>query len=231
VNGPLHPALRIRHRFDFGVDRSLVGRELTIADWERLRTQTRGPFALPADRAELEARARAAEIVARAAVLDELLASPVVASYGAGSAALELALARLRPERVVRITEVGPCALATLERVFPEADAQLHDLRHDPPVAADVHLFHRIDTEFDDSDLAGVFRRFAACRLVVVPTEILTTKAVARELVNRFRTGMTDAGWVRSRGAFERLWADTHSAQYRSSGVVHAWALTPRSAG
>ena len=43
--------LTVRHHFDFGADRALVGHDLVRPEaWNALRTQTRGPFALPPTR-------------------------------------------------------------------------------------------------------------------------------------------------------------------------------------
>lgn len=48
------PLLRvtIRHYYDFGMDRAIVGDDLVRPDaWDRLRTQTSGVFAIPPTRA------------------------------------------------------------------------------------------------------------------------------------------------------------------------------------
>jgi hypothetical protein len=47
--------ITVPHYFDFGADRELVGEDVVRPEaWDALRTQSDGPFALPATRAEWE---------------------------------------------------------------------------------------------------------------------------------------------------------------------------------
>jgi len=226
--------LAISHWYDFGSDRALVGAELAgEAAWDALRLGSRGAFGLPETRAEWEARAdadRAAGARARALVaLLDRRGVRTLASYGAGAAVPELWLARLAPGRRLVVTEFAPATVERLAALFPEADVRRHDLRRDPPVAdADLHLFHRIDTEFDDESFRAVLARFSAVPVVVVATELLSARAVLRELRTRLRPGAARAGLVRSRDAFEALWRDTHDGVPLRVHDLHGWLLEPR---
>ena len=226
--------LSISHWYDFGGDRPLVGSELAgEAAWDALRLDSAGAFGLPATRAEWEALADAdRDVEARARAVDALLDRRRVgtlASYGVGTAVPELWLARLAPERRLVVTELGTGTVARLATLFPEADVRRHDLRRDPPVAeADLHLFHRIDTELDDGGFRAVFARFRALPVLVVATELLTVRAAVRELRTRARGRATRAGLVRSRAAFEALWRDTHDGVPVRVHDLHGWLLEPR---
>jgi hypothetical protein len=222
--------LSIEHRFHFGADRGLVGDELTGEQgWDALRLRSTGPFALPATRAELDARADADMAVrARAEALDAEIGDRSVVSYGVGAATTEVWLARLRPERLLTLTEFAPETAARLATLLPELRVERHDLRRDGALAADIHLFNRLDTELDDAELRDVFHRFGTERVIVVATELLTPKSVLRELRTRLRPGASRAGLVRSRGAFEALWRRTHDARRLRVGDLEGWLLEPR---
>jgi hypothetical protein len=194
------------------------------AGWDALRLRGDEAFRLPETQKEWEQLADRE----RAKALDPLLDVSILASYGVGTAGLERALWGLRPERRLVLTESAPATAARLEELFTEADVHLHDLRSDPPLDADLHLFHRIDTELDDEEWRRVFSRFSGVPVVVVATQVLGPRGVARELVTRLRPGSTWAGYARTRGAFESLWAATHAAELLRVYGLEAWALEPR---
>jgi hypothetical protein len=103
--------LTVRHPFDFGADRAVVGEDLVRPEaWDALRTQTSGAFALAATRAEWDRTAdEHPELDARARRISELLAARGVgrrASYGAGGATLECWLKRVAPDRDLVVTEL-----------------------------------------------------------------------------------------------------------------------------
>ena len=94
--------LTIRHKFDFGADRALVGNDLVRPEaWDALRTQTDGPFALPATREEWERVGRRATGDPRPRQGDRRapddLGAESLASYGVGGAPLECWLDQPRP--------------------------------------------------------------------------------------------------------------------------------------
>jgi hypothetical protein len=229
--------LTIRHYYDFGKDRVVVGDDLLNPDaWDGLRTKTSGAFALPATRDEFVRAAEARpELEARARAIDAWLDAQRVrrlASYGAGGAQLEVWLHRLRPERELIVTDYGEATLERLVTVFPEVQAQYHDLRRDEPLAADMHLFHRIDTELADREWRDVYGRFRAATILVVATQVFDVVHVLLELARRpllTRRNASSAGFVRTRAAFESLWQPTHSAQALQMHDLEAWALSPRS--
>jgi hypothetical protein len=227
--------LTVPHWFNFGDDRALVGDDLVRPEaWDALRTGTSGPFALPATRAEWE---RAADergdirdnTTALSAFLDERGVGRL-ASYGVGGATVELWLHRLRPERELVLTDYAPATVERLAELFPEAQVGRHDILTDPPLEADLHLFHRIDSELRDRQWRAVFARFEALPVLVVATEVASLRRIALELRGWWvtRRTTTRAGWLRTAGAFEALWRPTHRSTRLRFGALDAWLLEPR---
>jgi hypothetical protein len=227
--------LTIRHYYDFGADRVVVGDDLLNPDaWDGLRTKTSGAFALPATRDEFVRAAEARrELEARARAIDAWLDAQRVrrlASYGVGGAQLEFWLHRLRPERELIVTDYGEATLDRLVAVFPEVQARYHDLRRDEPLAADMHLFHRIDTELTNPEWRDVFRRFGSVQVLVVATHVLDPWHLVLELAQRPLMKVrhaSSAGFSRTRAAFEALWRPTHSSEALRMHDLEAWALEP----
>jgi hypothetical protein len=202
------------------------------ASWDGLRVATRGPFALPTTREEFVDAAQARpELEARARAIGAWLDSEdvrVLASYGVGAAALEWHLHNLRPSRELIVTDYGEKTVERLAEIFPEARATVRDIL-DGPLASDMHLFHRVDTELDDQAWRRVFGRFATARILVVATEILGPKQLVGEILNHaLHPHAARAGFVRTRSAFESLWRDTHDAQALRVHDLHGWALSPK---
>ena len=224
----------MRHHFDFGGDRAFVGDDLVRPDaWDALRTRTVGAFALARSAEELERKATArADIGARARAIDKSLDEVGVrtlASYGVGGAALEWWLARIRPERRLVLADYAPETVERLHVLFPEVAVHRHDLRRDPPLPADAHLFHRVDTELSDAQWRETLRRFAHASILVVATEVASPRRLAHELLLRATNRqLTRAGWLRTREAFEALWRETHEARPLRLHDLNGWALTPR---
>src|SRR3954451_20614714 len=105
--------ITMRHHFDFGADRHLVGDDLvTPAAWDALRVDTAGPFALARSREELAHNARARpELAERARAIDAWLDTSDVrsfASYGVGTALLEWWLIRESPQRALLLADYAP---------------------------------------------------------------------------------------------------------------------------
>jgi hypothetical protein len=227
--------ITIPHYYDFGADRRLVGDDLVRPEaWDALRTRTEGPFALPATREAWERMADEREdLRERARALDAWLTEQGVrrlASYGAGGAGVELWLSRLTPERELIVTDYTPEAVERLSGLFHEADVRRHDLLADPPVDADLHLFHRIDTEFTNRQWRTLLRRFRDRTVLVVATEVATLRRILAELraLPRTRRTATRAGVIRTAGAFEALWRPTHRASRLRLHDLEAWHLVPR---
>jgi hypothetical protein len=228
--------ITLRHYYDFGPDREVVGDDLVRPDaWDALRTQTSGVFSIPETRAEFVRVAEEhEEIAGRARAIDEwLLARGVetVASYGVGGASLEWWLHRLRPVLRIAVTDYGEATVERLKRLFPEAEAHRHDLLHDLPLRADLHLFHRIDTEFTNREWREVLARFASVPVLVVAADVVPLRRVPRELLNGLtlrRRAASRAGFIRTRAALEALWRPTHDARRLRMHDLDAWALEPR---
>jgi hypothetical protein len=226
--------LTIPHYFDFGEDRVHVGEDLVRPEaWDALRTNTTGPFGVPATRAEWERAAderpeirdRAERIVAIA----RERGAGRVASYGAGAASLELWMHRLAPEVELVLTDYAPATVERVTAIFPEATVREHDLLTDAPVDADLHLFHRIDTELSNAQWHGVLRRFAHVPVLVAATEIIDVSRAVMELRGRLRNRrISRAGWLRTRAAFEALWGREHEATPVRIGDLDGWMLDPR---
>ncbi|MEA2466099.1 MAG: hypothetical protein QOJ57_225 [Thermoleophilaceae bacterium] len=223
----------MRHYYDFGADRELVGSDLVSpTSWDALRVGTTGPFSLPASRDEWERQAdERPEIRDRARVVLEIADSRGarrIASYGAGSGLLELWLAREGGDRELVLTDYAPETVERLRQISPGTEVRKHDLLAEPPVDADLHVFHRIDTELTDAQWHGVMKRFSGVPVLVVATEIIDMRRVVAELRGRLRRGeRTRAGWIRTRPAFEALWSKTHRASPVEVADLHGWLLDP----
>jgi len=227
--------LTIRHVYDFGTDRSLVGDDLVRPEaWDALRVHTDGPFSLPASRGAWERSAlERPELVARAAAIStwaDQAGGVRLASYGVGGATLEYLLWRERPDRELIISDYTPATVERLAGLFPEADVRRFDLLADAPLNADVHLFHRVDTELTNAQWQVLLgRRFATERVLVVATEVANLRRMSWEVRSRLsRRPTTRAGWLRNREAFELLWRDSHVATPVRMHDLEAWDLRPR---
>ena len=226
--------LTLPHRFDFGADAPLVGECLLRPEaWDNLRLETSGPFSIASDRAELDRQADAhPEIGDRMRIADTLLRERRVrrlVSYGVGGAMPEVWLLRLDPERQLVVTDYAPETVERLRGLLPEADVRQHDLLGDAPLDGDVHLFHRIDTELDNEQWRGVYSRFSGRVIVVVAGELMPTREIPHQLIHNLRNRhVTNAGWTRTRGAFESLWEQTHRGTHLDFGDLEGWVLEPR---
>jgi hypothetical protein len=104
-----------------------------------------------------------------------------------------------------------------------------HDLLADPPLDAEWHLFHRIDTEFSNGTWRKILGRFRQCNVLVVATELIDFARAASELrVGLRNRNATRCGHVRNRAAFEALWRRSHDAERVQVADLHGWVLSPR---
>ncbi len=226
--------LTVRHVYDFGDDRAVVGDDLVRPDaWDALRTQTSGPFAIARDAAELDRMAdEHPEVGERARAIDRVLEERGVgtlASYGTGGGLPERWLQRIRPDRRLLLTDYGPETVERLRLLFPGVEVHRHDLLRDEPLEADAHLFHRIDTELGDAEWKQVFSRFAGRTVLVVATEVASTRRIAAEVRKRLQNRhVSRAGWMRNRAAFEALFRATHGARPLTFNDLDGWLLEPR---
>ena len=226
--------LTLPHQYDFGADSDVVGADLLHPEaWDSLRLRTSGPFAIASDRDELERQADAhPEIRERIRLVDDLLrerGARTVVSYGVGGAVPELWLLRVDPALRLTLTDYAPKTVERLQRLLPEAKIRPHNLLCDPPLAGDVHLFHRIDTELDNREWRGVYERFAGRTIVVVATEVVPGGEIPRRLWTSLRRrGETRAGWSRTASAFKSLWRRTHRGTHLDLLDLVGWVLDPR---
>jgi hypothetical protein len=222
--------LTIPHCFDFGPDRARIGGELLHpAAWDAARDSA-GPFVLPESRADWEARGANAELERRARDVTRIARgcdARRVCSYGVGTALLELQLSWIAPELELVCTDYAPRTVARLRTLFPGATVVEHDLRTDPPLRGDLHLLHRVDTEFSNGELTRILGGFRE-PVLLVPTILLDWRALAREaLVHIRHPRATRAGWVRTEAAFRSLWAGRLDERVVSVGDTRAFLLTP----
>jgi hypothetical protein len=222
----------MRHHFDFGPSRALVGEALSDAEsWDALRMQGGQGFRIASSEAEhgelasaqLHTRQRMVEL---AGLLARDGVESVV-SYGVGTAVSEYWLRRLLPDVTLVLTEVGPCTCARLKVLFPGVRVLQHDLRTDPPVSGDLHLFNRLDTEFSNNEWRALLRRFATQRIVFCATETLTWRRAIVESVRALQPGTATAGWLRNRAGFESFLGTAHDYAPVTVGVLPTWRLSP----
>jgi hypothetical protein len=222
--------LTITHRYDFGADRDRVGAELVnAASWDAIR-ETSGPFGLPATRAEWARAAGEGDLAERAtaiaAIADELGARRLC-SYGVGGAFIELNLAQQRPDLDLVCTDFTPRTLGRLRELFPEADVRSHDLTSDAPIEADLHLFHRIDTELSNRQWRAVLPRFRE-PILLVADALLGWRGLLRELRLRASRTASDAGYSRTEAGLRSLWQPSHHDRRLEIGALTGFLLTPR---
>ena len=222
--------LTVRHHYDFGSDRAVVGDDLTRPEaWDALRTRTSGAFALADTREQWVRTAdEHPELEARAKRIDAVLGAGRLASYGVGGATLECWLKRVAPDRELVVTDYAPATIERLQPIFSEARCVVHNLHEDGPLDADVHLFHRIDTEFDNARWQEVFGRFAGVQILFVAAGEVGVRGALAEVRKGRRPGASRAGWVRTRSAIEALWKRTHVGAMVDVGDLPAWKLRPR---
>jgi hypothetical protein len=185
-----------------------------------------GAFRSPTTREELEAELWPALRERAAAIAQSLERQGArrVASYGSGAGYLEHLLCK-RGFQVVA-TEYAPGTVERLRGALPDAEVVHHDLLTHPPIDADLHLFHRIDTELTDKQWRGVFGRFSGLPVMVAAAEVLSGHDLPHKLLLAWRNRKgTRAGWLRNRASFERLWAETHGAEAVTLGDLRGWLL------
>jgi hypothetical protein len=224
--------IRVRHAYDFGPARSVVGGDLVEPRaWDAARSLP-GPFALPLDRAAWECAAALPDLEARArdiAAIARSLHVKRLCSHGVGTALLELNLARQLPDVRLVCTDYAPHTVERLSAMFAESDVVLRDLTDDEQPEADLHLMHRIDAELGDDEWHDVFARLPK-PIVFVPNVVLDLAGAAREVARRVvrRGRLTDAGWFRNEAALRSLWSATHTDERRPIGDARAYLLEPR---
>jgi hypothetical protein len=226
--------LTVPHYYDFGADRAVVGGDLLREEaWDGLRVQTDGPFGIPADRSTWERTAdehpELAERARAIAAVCKQRGARSLASYGVGGATLELWLHRAAPDLALTLTDYAPRTVERVASLFPEAKVTRHDLTTDPPPTADVHLFHRIDTELTNAQWRQAFRQFAGVPVILVAGDVVDLRRAVAEVAKKLRNRQaTRCGWLRSREALASLWSSTHDATPLALADLEAWVLEPR---
>ena len=153
-----------------------------------------------------------------------------LASYGVGGGILEWWL------RAAAAQSAGCCSPSTRPRPWSGCECFSRTPKSTATTSsptrrsqADAHLFHRVDTELSDAEWRETLRRFAGAVVLVVATEVATPQRLLQELLLRLRSRrLSRAGWLRTRGAFEALWRDTHEARPLRLHDLEGWSLEPR---
>ena len=196
--------------------------------WDELRERD-DRFKI-ADSRQLLNRQASGEYDRRARGIAAILANldaETVCSHGAGNGALEAALIRHAPTIRLRCTDYAPQTVSQLQRLLPDADVVQHDLRRDPLPDADVHVFHRVDTELDNLQWARVLESVAAA--IFVPGQMCTLPQIAAHIFRELTFGRP-TGYARNRAAIEKLWHRTHHGDPTMLGDAEAFILTSLSA-
>ncbi len=221
--------LTIAHRFHFETVERLSELGSPHA-WDVVRAGG-GTFGLPDTRDEWLARAARAALDRRAVAVIETargLGADRLCSYGVGAGYLELKIAERAPDLSLVCTDFAPNGVARLSELFPEAVVVPHDLLLDEPLDAELHLLHRLDTEFSNGDWPAIFARFRRPMLFVA-TELLGPRSLLREAATRLRHPQsTHAGWVRTEDALRGLWSRTHDDHRLPHFDLPAYLLTPK---
>ena len=103
-----------------------------------------------------------------------------------------------------------------------------HDLVADPPLDADLHLFHRIDTEFDNRGWQRVFERFASVPVLFAAAGQVDLRGAFAEWRKGRRPGASRAGWVRTRPAIEGFGSERTKPTPVNLGDLPGWELEPK---
>ena len=224
--------LAIRRVYDFGADADAVGPTLLTPEaWDAVR-RLPGGFELT-DSRETWLEAGSAEpypkrAAAAANVLRELGAASVC-SHGVGTALLEQRLHLQAPDLELTCTDFAPQTIARLAVLFDGVALVVSDLRDSASLPeADAHLMHRLDQELTREEWHGVFSSLAA-PVVFVPSEILTPRSAAKELVRRaIRPRATNAGLFRNEAALRDLWSPWYDDDRVAFADETAFVLTPK---
>jgi hypothetical protein len=99
----------------------------------------------------------------------------------------------------------------------------------DAPLEADLHMFHRIDTEFSNRQWRKVFERFAGLPVLIVAAGVVDVRGALAEVRGGLRRGRSRAGWVRTAARMEAVWRRTHDGSPVDLGDLPAWRLMPQS--
>lgn len=190
------------------------------AAWDRLRAGGDTAFAMSSNRqtwvktaqqrSDLGERAR--DVIA----LVRKLKARNLASYGVGTGHLEFLVATMAPDVRLLCTDFALGSVTKLRQIFHEAEIHHHDLRAGP-LQADVHLMHRIDTEFSGRQWRSIFRSFHG-PIIFIPAGLVTSTEL-RATISSLRSPRraTWCGYSRTLPAMLRLW---RGSGYRHSIVV-----------
>lgn len=199
--------LALPHLYQFGDSPGASLR--SAAAWDRLRHSHNEGFVIPTERDEwvraAQQRTDLAERARRVAALVDKLEGRSLASYGVGVAHLEFHIATVAPDIRLLCSDFAPRSVAKLSEIFPEAEIHHHDLRAGP-LPADVHLMHRIDTEFTTRQWRLIFRTFDG-PIIFIPAGLLNATELRTAIASlRSARRATWSGYSRTLPAMLHLW-------------------------
>jgi hypothetical protein len=214
----------MKHYYYFGKKADALGESLIRPDsWDALRTADSGSqddFLMPETRMAWEEKSLGNVVLnGRADALTDFLRPRYrrVYSYGVGCAFLEYLLKKRDPMLFVRCSDFTPRTIERLKKVFIEADEiVLFDMLSgtwDNGGSNCIHMFHRVDTEFDDRQWRDIFKRMSRAgieHVLFIPSEYLTVKRIVVQKIKYFLyswTGrkMTFSGFLRTKERFVSL--------------------------
>jgi len=89
-----------------------------------------------------------------------------------------------------------------------------------------LHLFHRVDSEFDDGTWRTILDQFSGMQVLFAMTEVLGWRTLLREAQLALQRAPV-AGWVRNRGAFGRCVPGHFSITPTAVGDLPGFLLAP----
>jgi hypothetical protein len=217
------------HYFDFTSVGVTVGDTVDREGWETLRASG-SVFGIPHEREAWEASADSPSLIARAEDIVRIahrLGARKLVSYGVGGATLELNITRVDPSLELTCTEYAGANVRQLQRLFPEARTIAHDLVAADPLDADLHLFHRVDTELSNKQWHEVLARIEG-PVLFVPGSILTWDRFVIERRMRTNRAASRAGFVRTAAGVRALWHKSHRAEEIPIGELCGFLLSRR---
>lgn len=223
--------LTVKHYYSFGKRAEAVGRNLLSENsWDAVRIDDENrdtPFSIPKKREDwIKKCINHDQMVKRADAVGKFLKEKgfkKVISYGSGACFMEYNLKNQHPDIVLECSDFSPNAVERLKNIFTEADKiYLFDmLRHDfKSENGALHLFHRLDADFSNSEWKDIFKRASKARItniLFVPCAIDTLKSLAKTIIGKWhqiifkKSILSFAGYLRTKDALKNLFIDYYN--------------------
>jgi len=232
--------LTVKHYYSFGKRAENVGKNLlTKKSWDAIRIDDDNtPFSIPKNREdwikkclgnkEMLERARAIGIFAKEKRFKKII------SFGSGACFMEYNLKNQYPDIVLECSDFSPNSVERLKSIFTEAekidvfDMLKDDFKNEEGV---LYLFHRLDTDFSNSQWKNIFERANKAgigNVLFVPCAIDTLKSLTKTILGKWhqiifkKSKLSFAGYLRSKGALKNLFNN----YYRTAEELRIGDLT-----